>query len=192
MLRLFTEALGDFLVDRLSSMPLKPTASFALPGTIIGRNAVNLFLSSIAEDAGLRSNELQYERTEIGWLSTPPPLRLKCTYIISAWPASDDPAEAALAQQQILGEAYRVLVHAGTLPAAYIPPFMKSPNIPAPVIAISKDELHNRPEFWLSTGCTFRPAFSLAATVALPIVEEHYDHIVEGVQTDYKISPSRQ
>ena len=185
MLKFFTEALGYFLEDRLSVLPEKPVVSFALPGQVPGRNAVNLFFSALAEDGELRSNEMQYERAAHGWIAHKPPLSLKCTYIVSIWPALDDPQEAALTQIKLLGEAYSLFALNQTLPDVYLPAPMKTSGLPKPVIALQKDDLWTRPEFWTSAGCLFRTAFSFCATIHLPVVEEHYEHIVEGVRLDY-------
>ncbi|NLT57987.1 MAG: DUF4255 domain-containing protein [Clostridiales bacterium] len=187
MLRSFTEALGAFLTARLSDMPERPVASFALPGAVPGQNALNLFLSAMAEDAELRANEPQFARAGLGWVSTPPPLRLKCSYILSAWPAAENPAEAALVQLRLLGAAYGVFASAKTLPAVHLPAPMRVPGLTGPVLALSKDDLSQRPEFWASAGCLFRPAFSLTATVSLPVNAERYDHLVEDVQIDYPL-----
>lgn len=186
MLRLFSEALGDYLAARLSDMPEKPVSSFSLPGTVAERNALSIYLTFIAEDAELRSNEEQYERTELGWISNPPPLRLKCTYVVSAWPTSDHPAEAALVRLRLLGRAFALFASVGALPAAYLPAPMKASGLSRPVITLSKDDLPRRPEFWTSAGCVFQPAFAFAATISLPVTEERYDDVVEKVKIDYQ------
>lgn len=187
MLRLFTESLGAFLLSRLSTLPEKPVVSFALPGAIPGQNALNIFLSTMMENAELRSNEPQYDRTEFGAFAVPPPLRLKCTYIVSAWPATEDPNQAAFIQQELLSEAYRVLAAFNKLPPAFIPAPMKADGLPAPVIELQKGEFQNRPEFWIAAGCAFHAAFSFTATVSLPAVAERYDHLVEELQIGYQL-----
>jgi hypothetical protein len=179
---LFTESLGVFLISRLSKTPENPVVSFGLPGFVAERNALNLFLSAIVENADLRSNEPEYDRSEFGWYAKKPPLRLKCTYIVSAWPGTEDPSEAALIQQELLSGAYRVLASFSKLPATFIPAPLKAGNLPAPVLELPKSEFQNRPEFWISVGCAFRAAFSFSATVSLPLVEESYDHLVEDLE----------
>ncbi|MCL1905413.1 MAG: DUF4255 domain-containing protein [Clostridiales bacterium] len=187
MLRLFTESLGAFLLSRLSGMPENPVMSFSLPGAVSGRNALNIFLSDMAENAELRSNEPEYDRSEFGFFALKPPLRLKCTYIVSAWPATGDTNEASLIQQELLSEAYRVLSSFSKLPAAFIPAPLKADDLPAPVIEFPKNVFQNRPEFWVSAGCAFHTAFSFCATVSLPAVQESYDHLVEEVQIGYQL-----
>ena len=192
MLKLFTESLGAFLTSALADMEERPVVSFVLPGAVAGKNALSLFLSSMVENTDLRSSEVKYAQSEYGAVAIRPPIRLKCNYVVSVWPVSDNLVEAAFVQMRLLSAAYSVLSSVNTLPQAFIPEIIKSQDIPKPVIAISKDDLHNRPEFWTSSGCMYHPAFSLSATIALPIAEEHYEHIVKGVKTDYKINQKQR
>ena len=186
MLRLFTEALGVYLLSRMPGAPDTLTVSYALPGAMPGKDAVNLFLCSLAEDAELRENEKQYERVGAEWIAVPPPLRLKCTYIVSAWPAGEDKEEAALVQSGLLSAAYALLVSSGTLPSAFIPEPMKAPGLPKPIIALTDNTLAGSPEFWTSFGCAFRPAFTFSATISIPSAVQDYGYIVEGLDVGYK------
>lgn len=188
MLRLFTETLGRFLTSSLSELPEKPVASFALPGSVTGQNALNIFLLTLTEDAELRSNDNVNERVGLEWIALPPPIRLKCTYIVSAWPSTDDQAEAALIQLRLLSAAFKVLASVKTLPPGWLPEPMKQPDLPEPVIELIKDELSNRPEFWAASGCLFHPAFAFSATLSLPADDTKYDHVVETVLVDYQIN----
>jgi len=188
MLKDFTEALGRYLVSRMAAMPEKPVASFSLPGAVAGQNALSIFLSAMAEDLDLRSSEPQYERQGLELVALPPPIRLRCTFIVSAWPAANKPPEeAAFAQLQLLGEAYRLMASLKTLPTAVLPEPMKGPGLPKPAIALVEDGLSGKPEFWTSAGCAFRPAFAFAATISLPVTERQYDHLVEEVRVDYDV-----
>ena len=187
MLRLFTEALGAFLVSNLSGLFGDLVISYSLPGDVIGRDALSIFLSDMVEDAELQTSEPEYDRSEFGFYALKPPLRLKCTYIVSAWPSTEDRAESAMVQQELLSEAYRVLGSFAKLPSAFIPAPFKEADMPAPVIALPKGEFQNKPEFWISAGCAYRAAFSVSATVSLPAVQERYEHLVDGVQTSYLI-----
>lgn len=189
MLKLFTEALGEFLTARLAGMPEKPEASFGLPGSVIGKNAVSIFLYAMEEDAELSSAEPQLERTAFGWVATKPPLRLKCTYLVSAWPEFPEGHTSALMQARLLGAAYAVFASTSKLPSAYVPAPLKAGGLTAPVIAMPKNAVPPPPEFWLASECTFHTAFSFTATVALPFVDGRYDHVVEEVQIDYQLKP---
>ena len=187
MLSLFSESLGAFLISRLADMPEKPVATFGLPGNAAGRNAVNIFLAGIIENAELRSNEPEYDRSEFGFIALKPPLRLKCTYIISVWPSTEDRNKAAFIEHELLSEVYRVFTFFTKMPTAFIPEPMRADDLPAPVLALPKVEFQNNPEFWASAGCAFHTAFSCTATVSLPAIQDSYDHMVEEVQVGYKL-----
>jgi hypothetical protein len=188
MLELFTEALGEYVAICLSDMPEKPTVSFALPGAVEGRDALNIFLIAMAEDVNLRTNEERYERVGLEWVSKPPPLRVKCTYIVSAWPAAVNPADAALAQLRLLGAAFKLFASIRTIPPNRLPAAFRGVDLPAPVIALTKDDLSHRSEFWVSAGCMFHPAFAFDATISLSAAGTGYDHVVEHVQIGYEIN----
>gem|GEM_PF-2284720 len=185
ILRLFTEALGEYVCARLSDLPEKPVASFALPGGIRGQNALNLYFCALAEDADLRSNEKEFERVGDAWVSLLPPLRLKCTYIVSAWPDTPDPEEAALVQIRLLSRACAVFAASGNMPAAYLPAELNTAGLPKPLVSLIDHDLPKRPDFWSLAGCAFHPSFSLSATISIPIAETSYDHIVEELQIKY-------
>ena len=187
MLRLFTEALGAFILQRLTDLPQAPAISYALPGAVPGKDALSLFLCTIAEDADLRSNEKLYEQTAFGWVAVQPPLRLKCSYIVSAWPAADDKEEAALSQARLLGSVYSALLSAGSMPLSFLSAPLNSAGLPKPVIALTENALSNRPEFWISVGCAFRPSFSFTATVSVPAAGDSREYTVEGLDIGYDI-----
>ena len=170
----------------MGDMPEKPVVSYGLPGAVEGKNAISIFLYAMAEDAVLRSYDKNYERAAGAWVATPLPLRLKCGYIASAWPAAEDSSESVLIQQNLLSAAYSVLVSTSTVPSVYLPEPLKTDDLQKPVIALTDSVTLKDPAFWTSLGCAFRPAFSFDATVSLPIAEEHYDHIVEGLDIAYK------
>ena len=188
VLRLFTETLGKFLISQLSDLPEKPVVSYALPGSVAEQNALNIYLVSMTEDVELRSNETINERVGLEWISVQPPVRLQCTYVVSAWPASDNPADAALTQLRLLSAAFRVFASVKTLPPGWTPESLKGPGLPEPAIGLVKDDLSGRPEFWAAAGCLFHPAFAIAATISLPVEDKQYDYLVEEVLVDYEIN----
>ena len=202
ILRSFTESLGAYLASRLADIPEAPVITYGLPGAAEGKNAVSIYLCTITEDTALRSFDKNYERIAGAWVSTPMPLRLKCGYIVSAWPAvtaavatadataasvaAADASEAALTRQNMLSAVYGVLSSMSTVPSAFLPASLKTDDLQKPVIAISDSALFKDPTFWTSIGCAYQPSFYFNATVSLPVAEEHYDHVVEGLDITYK------
>ena len=160
-------------------------ASYALPGTRKGQNALCVYLCSMTEDADLRSNEKEYERIGDAWLSIQPPLRLKCTYIVSAWSDKPNPEDAALMEIRLLSRAFAVFASSTSIPAAYLPSPLKAAGLPKPIVVPVDNDLAKQPDFWSLVGSAFRPSFSLSATVSIPVEEVHFDHVVEDLQIKY-------
>jgi len=183
---MFTEALGAYLTVRMADIPEKPVISYGLPGAVDGKNAVCLYLYAMAEDAVLRTNDKNYARVAGAWVASPLPLRLKCGFIVSAWPAVTAASESLLIQQNLLSAVFGVLVSMSTVPSAYMPALLKTDDLQKPVIALSSNELPKNPEFWVSLGCHYRPSFTFDATVSLPVAESQYDHVVEGLDIAYR------
>ena len=86
-----------------------PPASVSLP-------AIDLFLHDVRENRDLRSNEWSVQQQGNGGVTkSPPPARVDCTYLITAW----GPKRAANAIQtefQILGEVLSILLRHQTFP----------------------------------------------------------------------------
>jgi len=183
---MFTEALGAYLTVRMADIPEEPVLTYGLPGAAAGKNAVCICLYTIAEDAALRSYDKNYARVAGAWIARPLPLRLKCGFVVSAWPAATDTSEAALVQQNLLSAAFGALALSNTVPSAYLPAPLKADDLQKPVIALTNDALLKDPAFWASFGCPYRPSFSFDATVSLPVSESQYDHTVEGLDITYK------
>jgi len=168
-------------------MPETVALTYSLPGTVKGKSALGLFLYALEEDPELRSTERQYERVEDGWISRPPSLRLKCTYVVSAWASDDNQEEAALTQLSLLGAAYSAVVSDDAFSGDCLPAPLNDPKLPKPVINLSDNDLPNRPEFWTSAGCVYRPSFSLTAAFSTPSTGDIQEYIVEGLHVDYRI-----
>ena len=185
-MRTFSEALGAYLTDQLSGLSEKPVVTYGIPGVAAGKNAVSLYLSTMTEDVALRSYERNYERVAGAWVSSPLPLRLKCGYVVTAWPDSQNPSEADLVRQDLLSAAYGVLVGMSTVPSAYLPAPLKQEDLQKPVVALAEYKAIKDPQYWASFGCVFQPAFFLHATVSLPVAQQSYDHVVDGLDITYK------
>src|SRR5215207_10417855 len=88
-----------------------PPASVALP-------AVDLFLYDVRENRELRRVEPRVERQNGVVVQTPPPVRIDCSYLVTAWVA--DGSSSALDEHRLLGEVMRVLMRHPTLPDAIL------------------------------------------------------------------------
>src|SRR5689334_5117784 len=108
--RTLKELLTRFLPTELAT---QVEVSFAapdnqFPGSAVPLPALDLFLYDVRENRELRSTEWIVERQNGFAVQTPPPVRVDCSYLITAWSsAADNPAQD---EHRILGEAMRVLL----------------------------------------------------------------------------------
>src|SRR4051794_33554789 len=81
--------------------------SFAPPGENfppqgVELPAISLFLYDVRANTDLRGNDWVVERGRDGVTRKPPPVRVDCSYLVTAW--ANDGADAALTEHKILGE----------------------------------------------------------------------------------------
>src|SRR5262245_32442639 len=72
--------------------------------------AVNLFLYDVRENRELRSNEWIDRRTNGMVTRVPPPVRVACAYLITAWAAAIDD------EHRLLGQVMQALLSHPTIP----------------------------------------------------------------------------
>ena len=133
------------------------------------KTTINLFLYDIREHTELRNNEPFIERLNGSVTLRRPPLRVACSYLVTAWPAPELAGEAAiLKQHELLGEVLRLFAGMATLPHSNGPndPLASQPY-PIPLVTLQSELMRNPAEFWSALGGKLRPSFTLTATIAL-------------------------
>lgn len=128
---------------------------------------VDLFLYDLRENLELRANDSTVTRANGQVTITPPPLRLACTYLVTAWPVGG--AELALQEQQLLGDVLQVLARFPMIPNNFLQGSMVGQQPPLPMVALHPDALKNMSEFWTALGNKLRPSLSVTVTISLPI-----------------------
>ena len=145
---------------------------------------VNCCLVEIKENAQLRSNE--WEQTDFDGLAIgdPPPMRVDCTYLITAWdPAQlSAPVEPGIREHRLLYDVLAVLAvlqpinttriyAAGAPELATIPDAIKGVDLPT---RIAPAEGYARlGEFWQSMGTQIRWRPTVELVVTLPVLIPH-------------------
>ncbi len=132
------------------------------------QTTVNLFLYDLHENVDLRSSEPVVTRSNGQASTTPPPLRLSCTYLVTAWAVGG--AETALQEHQLLSEVLQVLSRYATIPPSFLQGSLVGQTPPLPMVALHPDALKNIAEFWTSLGNKLRPSLSVTVTIALPVL----------------------
>jgi hypothetical protein len=135
-------------------------------------STVNLFLHEVHENRELRDPE-PIRVVENGVVSIAlPPLRVDCSYLVTAW-SSLDGASRIATEHRLLGEALGWIARFGTVPEQYLRGRLVGQPYPPPTVVAQLAGKQDVSEFWHSLGIPPRPAFSLTVTlaVALDVVE---------------------
>ena len=130
--------------------------------------SVNLFLHEVSENRALRDDAWTFQRTGTIYKSTPPFLRVDCTYLVTAW--SVNPAGVkAQEEHQLLGLALLWLSRFPVIDETHLRGMLANPVQPYPLSTVLAQVKEGRGfgDFWTALGIAPRPAFSLTVTIAL-------------------------
>jgi len=133
--------------------------------------AIDVFLYDIRENRELRSNEWVLERRSDGTAAKePPPLRVECSYLVTAW-ASESTPTPAQDEHKLLGEAMRALVRYSTIPDELLQGELAGQEPPLPATAIQPGHLQSMAEFWQALGGRPRAAFTYSVTIGMTALD---------------------
>jgi hypothetical protein len=150
-----SELLGAHVVFDRPADPFNPS-----------QTTLDLFLYDLRENIELRSNVTGLSLASGQFNVTPPPLRLACTYLVTAWPVGA--GELALQEQQLLSDVLQVLSRYPTIPSKFLQGTLAGQDPPLPMIALHPDALKNVWEFWTSVGTKLRASLSVTVTISIP------------------------
>jgi uncharacterized protein DUF4255 len=137
-----------------------PPPSVALP-------AIDLFLYDVRENRELRRGDWVVERrTDNTALRLPPPVRVDCSYLITAWPsaASTTPAQD---EHRLLGETMKALLRHEVLPADILQGSLRGQEPPLPASTLQPGRLQSLGEFWQALGGKPKAALSYTVTIGV-------------------------
>jgi hypothetical protein len=140
-----------------------PPSSVILP-------AVDFFLYDIRENTELRDPQWTVEQVGDHFVRSRPPVRVVCSYLITAWP-SDSAPDPAADEHQLLGEVMRVLLRHRKLPAAYLQGELTGQEPPLPASIITEARLQSLGELWQAMGGRPKTALHYAVTVSVDVGE---------------------
>lgn len=169
---LLRRELPAALVDQVSFSFAPPNDEF--PPTSVTLPAIDVFLYDVRENRELRSNEGQLERRPNGTGAiSRPPVRIDCSYLITAWP-SENSTSPALDEHRLLGELIRALLRRPALPPEVLQGSLADQPFPVTLRTLQAGQLQNLMEFWQALGGRPKAALNLTVTLALqahPAVE---------------------
>src|SRR5262245_6672000 len=96
------------------------------------QTTVNVFLYEIRENLELRSNEL--ERVVVGaqTIVGPPPLRVTCMYLITAWPVGGN--DLPQQEHRLLSQVLQLLAGTPVLPEVFLQGSLVGQDPPIPLL----------------------------------------------------------
>jgi hypothetical protein len=127
--------------------------------------AVDLFLYDVRENRELRSNDWQVERNSGTVIKKPPPVRVDCSYLITAW------AGDAYSEHRLLGKIMRVLLRHPRLPAEVLQGSLAGQEPPLPTAVLQPGRLQSLGEFWQALGGKPKAALNYTVTIGVPVHE---------------------
>jgi uncharacterized protein DUF4255/carboxypeptidase family protein len=171
MIRDLSQTLQAILSDPSLAAPF-PELSRALiafdrpdDGFKPAQTTVDLFLFDVRENTELRSNEPKIERLNGQAVIHPAPMRLACTYLVTAWPIGG--TDLVLQEQRLLFQVLQVLSRYPRIPAAFLKGKLVGQEPPLPMMASHPDELKNPAEFWTAIGNKMRASITVTVTISM-------------------------
>jgi hypothetical protein len=133
------------------------------------QTTVDLFLYDIREDLSLRSNEPIIARRNGEILTHRPPLRVACSYLVTAWPVGG--GELSLQEHRLLSQVVMELSKFQTIPEGFLQGSLKGQTPPVPLMTAVVDPQKNLSEFWTALGSRMRPSLTVTATISMDLFE---------------------
>ena len=131
------------------------------------QTTVDLFLFDVRENMELRSNEPTIERLNGQAVIHRAPMRVACTYLVTAWPVGG--TDLVLQEQRLLAQVLQVLSSYPVIPATYLKGKLVGQEPPLPMMASHPEELKNPAEFWTAIGNKMRASLTVAVTIGMDV-----------------------
>jgi hypothetical protein len=140
----------------------RPVESFAPTQTTI-----DLFLYDVRQNLELRSNEPVVQRSNGQALISRPPLRVACTYLVTAWPVGG--TDLALQEHRLLSQVLTVLARYPLIPEAFLKGSLVGQQPQLPMVTAVADGVKDPVEFWAAIGNKLRSSISTTVTVGFQL-----------------------
>jgi hypothetical protein len=143
---------------------------------------LNLFLYDIRENANLRTNLPIVERSNGNVLERRPPLRLACSYLVTAW-AMDSKEASLLQEHKLLGQVFWALGEFAIIPKEFLQGNLRDQEPLPPLITAMIDPQKNFSEFWTALGNKLRPSLTVTATISMDLFKAETYHQIIAADT---------
>jgi len=172
-----TNALSELLhLDNAPKQVKNADISFDRPAETYqpGKTCINLFLFDVRERTDLKNSEPVIQRHADGKtvLIRQPPMRVACSYLVTAWIDAGQPGQIAILNQHgLLADALLAFSTTPTLSGEKLSSatqaWLREQPYAVELAVMQSDLTKNMSEFWTAVGGKLRPSFTLTATVAM-------------------------
>jgi hypothetical protein len=156
------------------------------------QTSIDLFLYDVRENMELRGSEPKYERLNGTTRIVPPPLRVACTYLVTAWPVGG--TELVLQEHRLLSQVLQVVSRFPKIPDSFLRGRLIGQEPSLPLITTQTDGLKEPAEFWTAIGNKLRPSITIVVTIAMNVFDPVTAPIVitEETRLGERTAPDRQ
>jgi hypothetical protein len=117
------------------------------------------------------------------------PLRLACSYLITAWTAGDQ-EYSLLLEHQLLSQTLQLLSRHHFLPRYFLQGSLQAQEPLPPLATLQAESLKNASEFWTAAQQKLRPALNVLATISMQPFEAQAEQIVtRPPEIDFHLPP---
>ena len=162
---LLRRELPSGVVQQVSISFAPPDDKF--PPSAVHLPAIDLFLYDIRENLELRDREWRLERRSDGTgLKIRPPVRVDCSYLVTAW-AANSSSTPAYDEHRLLGEVMKVLLRHPVLPTSVLQGSLQGQDPPLPAVTLLSGQLQSLGEFWQALGGKPKAALNYTVTIGV-------------------------
>jgi hypothetical protein len=141
------------------------------------QSSVDVFLFDIRENVNLRFTERESRTVGPDVIQSRPPLRVTCSYLITAWPVGVP--DLTLAEHRLLSQVLQVLSRFPLIPGPFLQGSLVGQEPPVQLQIAHPDDMRNASEFWAAVGNRLRPSVVAAATITMPLfVDESFPKVI--------------
>ena len=141
-----------------------PPSSVSLP-------ALSFFLYDVRENFELRTNQWETAKRDDGMFTRKRvPVRVDCSYLITAWPSESAP-NPAHDEHRLLGEVMKVLLRHRVIPEAYLQGELTGQEPPLRTRIIAENQLQSLGEFWQAMGGKPKATLHYGITLSVDVFE---------------------
>jgi hypothetical protein len=131
------------------------------------QTTIDVFLFDVRENIELRNNEPAIARQNGQAVIRQAPLRVACTYLVTAWPIGG--TDLVLQEQRLLAQIMQVLAGFPKIPASYLKGKLVGQEPPLPMMVSHPEEIKNPAEFWTAIGNKMRASVTTTVTISMDV-----------------------